>query len=605
MENNDPFSSEVADPPAVNDPFAAPEPNEAPADTSDPFAKPQPESELAPATLDDPSSQSASEKVLAKWGGVPTASEPEPTVAVNALPPQSTLDQVLANFHGGDTPQPGTIQNNVPNYNDPMPNLNEPGVAHRQPLDPAVSTKPNPPLHQQPLQKYNTLDDVLDKWGFGSYEPLDDPIKPQPIKPETGGGGYKPPGGGGGYKPSGGDGRYKKKPDDIDFILDHFDYLGTDTEPGMPVAGGGKGGNTPDKNIKEDLKEILNNFDEGKKEPYAMEEGNHGPDTVKEDLKEILNNFDEGKKEPYGMEEGEHGPGTLKKDLKEILNSFGEGTREPYGGGHGPDHGPGDGKKDPLDGILDEYYNEKYEPMHHEPRHQDIIDHVLAKYYHKGEKVKKQPVYGEVPPDHPSIPKHPIEYPKPHGPVCIDRSLEAKRTGLKGRECIGRNQAICRNDFAFGIKSTKMGDAETYFVEAWHVSTPLMPLFQDFSMAKELCIGDSNRHDDTAYMTVRTEKEMYYLVCPGVGKARKNPKLKISENTSEAVVKFNRGSSDRDIMWKIKHDGTDPTNPHCTWEHVPLDKEGWDDKEGWNGKPEEVWGDTLPMPQLMPAQPVP
>ena len=691
---------------------------------------------------------------------------------------------MVANFLGGggsttpQSPVPGSIQNNAPSYNDPIPNFNEPGVVQPQPLDPgAVNYQKPPPPPREPHKEYNTLDDVLANWGFGAYEPLKEPVKPQPLYPDKGtggGGGWDKPTGGGGYG-----GGYKKE-DDIDFILHHFDYLGTDTEPGMPTAGGPKGGgNKPDKNIKDDLLEILNNFGEGTKEPYG-EGGGHGPGdghgygkeggddllhevldeyyTEKYDpthhepghqpygaegghgpggdhgygkeggddlLHEVLDEYHtekydpthhEPSHQPYGAEgghgpggdhgygkeggtdllhevldeyytdkidpthhepghqpygaEGGHGPGGDhgygKKGgtdlLDEVLDEYytdeydpthhepshqdiiddvlheyyqkgekkqhppvdphhdtlppghppitdeyythHEPGHQPYGagGGHGPGGGHGYGKEggtDPLGKVLDKYYAEKYEPTHHEPSHQDIIDDVLHKYYQKGEKKQHPPVephYDTLPPGHPPIAEHPLDHLKPHGPVCIDRSLEAKKTGLQGRECIKRNQAICRNDFAFGIKSSELGDSETYFVEAWHLTTPLMPIFQDFSMATELCIGDSNRHDDTAYMTVRTEKEMYYLVCPGVGKSRKNAKLKIPEDTAEAAVKFSRGSNDKDIMWKIKPDGTDPTNPHCTWEHIPLDKGGWDEK------PEDM---VPPMPQWMPAKPAP
>jgi len=665
-----------AEPAEPTDPFAESETNVAPPPASDPFSDPQP----------DPYAESAPGNDLSKWGYVPSSAQPQQIVPGNnqAPPPSKTLDEVVANFLGGgggsatpQSPAPGSIQNNAPGYNDPIPvpNFNEPGVVQPQTLDPdAVNyPKPPPPPRESP-KGYNTLDDVLAKWGFGAYEPLEEPIKPQPLYPDEGtGGGY---GGYGGY----GDGY--KKDDDIDFILNHFDYLGTDTEPGMPMAGGPKEGG---KNVKDDLHEILNNFGEGTKEPYGAGGGRghdpggdhgYGKENGHEVLDEILDEYYAGEfdptqhelgHQPYGVGGG-HGPvgghdyvkGGGTDPVGDILDEYYTGKLDPtqhepghqphgVGGGHGPvgghdyvkgggtdpvgdildeyytgkldptQHEPGHqphgvggghgpvgghdydkgGSTDPVDDILDKYYTVKYEPTHHEPSHQDIIDHVLHKYYQKGEKKQHPPVdphYDELPPGHPPIAEHPLDPLKPHGPVCIDRSLEAKKTGLQGRECIRRNQAICRNDYAFGIKSSEVGDSETYFVEAWHLTTPLMPIFQDFSMATELCIGDSNRHEDTAYMTVRTEKEMYYLVCPGVGKSRKNPKLKISENTAEAVVKFSRGSSDKDIMWKIKPDGTDPTNPHCTWEHIPLDKGGWDEK------PEDT---VPPMPQWMPAKPAP
>ena len=284
-----------------------------------------------------------------------------------------------------------------------------------------------------------------------------------------------------------------------------------------------------------------------------------------------------------------------KTDIHYILDNFHEGENHPWTHpGDGGMMGGGDkmDKQEELDNILDKFYGEKYLP-HHEPKHQqDYIDSIAAKLKMAKEAKMKHP--GMKPGMPTTLPETgQIPYPglpaDSWGPECIDRALEADEAGAKGRECMGRDEAICRDHWSFGIAPSTVGNSTDYYVQAWHEKEGTdWPLFRDFEGAIELCIGSSKKHDDTSYMTVTTEEATYYLVCPGVGKSDKNPKLKITDDDTIDIVNFQRGSGDEDVMWQITGEGMDMTNPWCLWEEVPHDA----------AKPM-----MPPMPQWMPPAP--
>ena len=265
-------------------------------------------------------------------------------------------------------------------------------------------------------------------------------------------------------------------------------------------------------------------------------------------------------KEGYGYEEDK------KTDLHYIMDNFHQGQKYPWAGGDKTD------KQQELDSILDNFYGERYRPYHEPYQQQDYIDSIAAKLKAAKEAKMKNP---GMKPDMPTPPTEWGEGPYPGvpdgswGPECIARSLEAEKAGAKGRECMGRDEAICRDHWSFGIAPSTEGNSTEYYVQAWHESKGTdWPLFRDFEGAIELCIGSSKKHDDTSYMTVTTEEATYYLVCPGVGKSSKNPKLKLTNDDTIDIVNFQRGAGEEDLMWQITGDGMDMTNPWCLWEEV-------------------------------------
>jgi hypothetical protein len=206
--------------------------------------------------------------------------------------------------------------------------------------------------------------------------------------------------------------------------------------------------------------------------------------------------------------------------------------------------------------------------------HQTIINGITDKLKMAKDAAMKKPVPME--PDWQK--KIPSTGPYPGPPVetwepkCIAKSLKAEKPGAKGQECMVRDQAICRDEWSFGIapSTNSTNNSTNYYVQAWHESEGIdWPLFQDFEGAIELCVGSSKKHDDTSYMTVTTKESTWYLICPGVGNADKDPKLKITNGNTIDIVNFQRGSGDDAVMWQIIGEGMDQTNPWCLWEEVP------------------------------------
>ena len=461
---------------------------------------------------------------------------------------------------------------------------------------------PQPPPQQQPAVQApaggSTLDAVLANWdamnNFGSGSP-NQPQQPQTIgdminNNAAGGGGYNPPptnlpaGGTGGpitNLPASSGGSLGLWGHGPDVPMDEVQYPG-DMDDGWNghgdghIQGEGWGGNTggaPGPLPKPVMPKKLN-----KKQMKRWCRKNDVP----------MKDCEEG----YGHVKYEE---DKKTDIHYILDNFHEGEMHPWTHpGDGGMMGGGDkmDKQEELDSILDKFYGEKYLP-HHEPKHQqDYIDSIAAKLkMAKEAKMKHPDMKPGMPTTLPEMGQNP--YPglpaDSWGPECIDRALEAEKAGAKGRECMGRDEAICRDDWSFGIAPSTVGNSTDYYVQAWHETEGTdWPLFRDFEGAIELCIGSSKEHDDTSYMTVTTEEATYYLVCPGVGKSDKNPKLKITDDDTIDIVNFQRGSGDDEVMWQITGEGMDMTNPWCQWEVVPHDA----------AKPM-----MPPMPEWMPPAP--
>ena len=82
----------------------------------------------------------------------------------------------------------------------------------------------------------------------------------------------------------------------------------------------------------------------------------------------------------------------------------------------------------------------------------------------------------------------------------------------------------------FGIVPSAVNG--TYQVTAWEWDATMVTTdiaFADYDGAEELCVGKTRRDKGyTSFMYIKTESDgTYYLVCNGVGKLDKNPKLKI------------------------------------------------------------------------------
>ena len=109
--------------------------------------------------------------------------------------------------------------------------------------------------------------------------------------------------------------------------------------------------------------------------------------------------------------------------------------------------------------------------------------------------------------------------------------------------------------------------------------------FAAYDGAKELCVGKTRRDKGyTSFMFIQTESDgTYYLVCNGVGKLDKNPKLKIrvrQDNEKrrkqekrdiyfyDTIVKFRRGANDDDTLWSANTDGSQSANEKCYWKKV-------------------------------------
>jgi len=260
---------------------------------------------------------------------------------------------------------------------------------------------------------------------------------------------------------------------------------------------------------------------------------------------------------------------------------------------NGQSHPWNDGKIDKqeeLDKIIKEHFGGTF-MLNHEPEfQQEQVDSIAESLKKAKMKTPGMKPSGTMPmPPTPPTWDPDQDFPADSGPECIGQSLEAEKAGAKGRKCMGRDEAICRGQWSFGIAPSTEGNSTDYYVQAWHESKGVdWPLFRDFEGAIELCIGSSKKHDDTSYMTVTTEEATYYLVCPGVGKPSKNPKLKIVDKDTLEIVNFQRGSKEKAVMWQISGEGMDMTNPWCLWEEVPHDA----------AKPM-----MPPMPEWMPPAP--
>ena len=133
----------------------------------------------------------------------------------------------------------------------------------------------------------------------------------------------------------------------------------------------------------------------------------------------------------------------------------------------------------------------------------------------------------------------------------------------------------------FGIVPSAVNG--TYQVTAWEWDATMGTTdiaFADYDGAEELCVGKTRRDKGyTSFMYIKTESDgTYYLVCNGVGKLDKNPKLKIRVGQDkekrrkknkrdmdfyDTIVKFRRGANDDDTLWSANTDGSQTANEKC------------------------------------------
>jgi len=457
-------------------------------------------------------------------------------------------------------------------------------------------TPPQPPPaepQQQPVD--STLDDVMAMWGFGSSEP---PAAAQPPPAAA-----QPPAAGGGGGGS-----------TLDAVLANWDAMNDYSD--QPTIGdmidnhaaGGVGGTitTVDSGNTDILSkwgwapsvtldditdsslnptDVWNNYDGSNSPPGANTSGEPGPidkpthpkplmppGMNKKQMYRWCRQNDVSREDcHYDIDQG--GNTETDKNIHLILENFDQGMAAPWMADTGT-------QQDELDKIL-ENFNGKFMYSHNPGNQQATIDSIAAEL--KMAKAGTKPM-------HPG---------KPNMPDCISKSLEANGAGVKDQECIGRDEAICRNDWSFGIAPSTVDNSTDYYVMAWHeLEGTDWPLFKDFSTAIELCIGSSKKHKDTSYMTVTTETATWYLVCPSVGKAERDPKLRITDYDVTSIVNYQRGAGENDVMWQINGEGMDITNPWCHWEEVlhNATKPMMPPMDGWDNSMSN-------MPQWMPPVP--
>ena len=511
-------------------------------------------------------------------------------------------------------------------------------------------TPPQPPPaepQQQPVD--STLDDVMAMWGFGSSEP---PAaeQPPPAAAQPPAAAAQPPAAGGGGGGSTLDAvlanwdamnNYSDQPT-IGEMIDNHAAGGGGAKPTEPsvIPGGGVGGAistvdsgnadilsnwgyAPSVNLDE-IKvpskpiDVWNNYDGSISPPGGNTSGGPGPiDKPKQPYPKPPPGMNKKKLKVwcrknnipieycyYDIGQGGNtdidkildqygypisGQEPKEKDIHLILENFDQGMAEPWTPGKGMQQGE-------LDAILDKFKG-NYQYTHNPKTQQDTIDSIAAGLKMAKEAGKKT-MHPSNPP-YPGTPNMPGLPDQSWGPDCISKSLEAGGAGVKDQECIGRNEAICRNDWSFGIAPSTVDNSTDYYVMAWHeLEGTDWPLFKDFPTAIELCIGSSKKHKDTSYMTVTTETATWYLVCPSVGKAERDPKLRITDSDMTSIVNYQRGAGENDVMWQINGEGMDITNPWCHWEEVlhnatkPM------------MPPMDGWGNSMPsMPQWMPSPP--
>ena len=162
----------------------------------------------------------------------------------------------------------------------------------------------------------------------------------------------------------------------------------------------------------------------------------------------------------------------------------------------------------------------------------------------------------------------------------------------------------------FGIVPSAVNG--TYQVTAWEWDAMMGYTdiaFAAYDGAEELCVGKTRRDKGyTSFMYIKTESDgTYYLVCNGVGKLDKNPKLKIRVRQDkekrrkknkrdmdfyDTIVKFRRGANDDDTLWSANTDGSQSANEKCYWKKMD---------EPTPENPIEPEPEPMPMP--LPSSP--
>ena len=494
-------------------------------------------------------------------------------------------------------------------------------------------TPPQPPPaepQQQPVD--STLDDVMAMWGFGSSEP---PAaeQPPPAAAQPPAAAAQPPAAGGGGGGSTLDAvlanwdamnDYSDQPTIGDMIDNHAaGGVGgaiTNVDPGNAdiLSKWGFGSAVDLDDISPDLtpEYVWNNYDGSINPLGGNTNGSPGP-IAKPNLPMPPMPPDMNKKKRFkwcrqndiSREDCRHydiGPGgkteidkildqygypitgqePKEDDIHLILDNFDMGMAEP---------GMTEQQIE-LDKILDKFKG-NYQYTHNPQTQQDTIDSIAAELKMAKEAGKKPMDPSNSP--YPGTPNMLGLADQSRGPDCISKSLEADGAGVKHQECISRDQAICRNDWSFGIAPSTVDKSTEYYVMAWHeLEGTDWPLFKDFPTAIELCIGSSKKHSDTSYMTVTTETATWYLVCPTVGKEERDPKLRITDSNVTSIVNYQRGTGEDDVIWQINGEGMDITNPWCHWEEVlhNAPKPMMPPMDGWGN-------DMPPRAQWMPPQP--